>query len=138
MGYFNNLLHCSYSITQCSGWHLNFHIYVCIYKTNGVTSTCTQNKSHTTHLQKPSLISVCKNICNQYNIIHFIVHIYHINDINYVNQIVRSKSYLTCPYSDQYLWYLTFDNINKFINNKYMDAFGKHIHTKYKLLIWKL
>ena len=89
--------HCSYSITQCSGWYHRFNMYACIYKTNGVTSTCTQNKSHTTHLQIPSLISVCKNTCNQYNIINFIVHIYHINNINYINMIVRSKSCLTCP-----------------------------------------
>ena len=81
-------------------------MYVCIYKTKGVTSTCTQNKSHTTHLQIPSLTSVCKNIYNQYNIMIFIVHVYYINNINYINKIVRSKSYLTCPYSDQYLCYL--------------------------------
>ena len=56
----------------------------------------------------------------------------HINNINYVNQIVRSKSYWTCPYSDQDLYY--FDDVNKFVNNQYMDAFGTHIHTKYKLL----
>ena len=72
--YFYGKHHCSYSITQCSGWYLNFNMYVCIYKTNGVTSTCTQNKSHTTHLQILSLTSVCKNIYNQYNKTIFIVH----------------------------------------------------------------
>ena len=74
--YFYGKLHCFYSITQCIGWYLSLTIYVCIYKTNGVTSTCTQNKSHTTHLQIPPLTSVCKNIYNQYNIMIFIVHIY--------------------------------------------------------------
>ena len=89
-------------------------ICMCVYiKINGVTSTCTQNKSHTTHLQIPSLSSVSKKIYNQHNTIIFIVHIahiyvfvYHINNINYINKIVRGKSYWTWPYSDQYLYYL--------------------------------
>ena len=74
--YFYGKLQCSYSISQCSGWYLNFNMYVCIYKTNGVTSACIQNKSHTTHLEIPSLTTVCKNIYNPYNIMIFIVHIY--------------------------------------------------------------
>ena len=44
--------------------------------------------------------------------------------ITYLFQIIRSKSYETCPYSEQImLW----DNINKFINNQYMNAFIKDI-----------
>ena len=37
---------------------------------------------------------------------HIYGYVYHINNINCVNQIVRSKSYWTCPYSGQYLYYL--------------------------------
>ena len=74
-------------------------MYVCIYKTNGVTSTCTQNKLHTTHLQIPSLTSLCKNIYNQHNImIHYCtyicvhVQVYHINNINYIILIILRLS----------------------------------------------
>ena len=42
-------------------WMISQFEYVCVYiKINDVTSTCTQNKSHTTHLQIPSLTSVYK------------------------------------------------------------------------------
>ena len=53
-----------------------FNMYVCIYKANGMTSTCKQNKSHTTHLTIPSISSVCKNIYNQHKIMISIVNIY--------------------------------------------------------------
>ena len=70
-------LHCSYSVHPSAVDDFSIFIcIVCIYKTNGVTSTCTQNKLHTTYLQIPFLTSVCKNIYNQYNIMIFIVHIH--------------------------------------------------------------
>ena len=37
-------------------------------------------------------------------------------------QIIRSKSYETCPYSEQIM---LFGNINKFVSNQYMNAFIK-------------
>ena len=40
------------------------------------------------------------------HIAHIYVCVYHINNMIYVDQIVRGKSYWTCPYSDQYLYYL--------------------------------
>ena len=42
--------------------------------------------------------------------------------ITYVFQIIRSKLYETCPYSEQIILFAT---INKFINIQYMNAFIK-------------
>ena len=46
--------------------------------------------------------------------------------ITHLFQIIRSKSYKTCPYSKQINeQIISLDNINKFVNNQYMNAFIK-------------
>ena len=42
--------------------------------------------------------------------------------LTYLFQIIRSKSYEICPYSEQII---LFGTINKFVNIQYMNAFIK-------------
>ena len=113
MGYFNNfkfnleskpiccMLYCYYFMKNSTALiqrpsevdDIIMLIYACVYiKINGVTSTCTQNKSDTTHLYLPSLTSVCKNIQTiKHN--KFLLYILHIYMDMYITLIILFMSF---------------------------------------------
>ena len=72
---------------------------------------------HITHLYKYvyCINIIIHSIRIMYTTLILIIHLF---------QIIRSKPYETCPYSEQIILP---DNINKFVNNQYMNAFIKHI-----------
>ena len=68
---------------------------------------------HITHLYITNIF--VQSIQVIYTTLIFTIHLF---------QIIRSKSFETCPYSEQII---LFSTINKFVNIQYMNAFIKDI-----------
>ena len=110
----------------------------------------TRNKLHTTYLYLPSIILYVTYTSNTHKLyildIHMYMHItlifytfnliytYYIN-IYWTYIIVRSKSYRTCPYSEQTnKQIVSSNNINKFVSDQYTYVDIQYMNVPIKVI----